>query len=75
MIKSISKTFCPDQKFRVRIPLSHYLQENKEEVVSGLLDWLTEGDEVLPLIQGFLGGYMVRRNTCGMTLQQCKEDI
>lgn len=35
-------------------------QENKEEVVAALLDWLVCGEEVAPLMKGFLRSYLIR---------------
>lgn len=46
--------------FRVKIKFTQYTQENKEEVVAALLDWLVCGEEVAPILHGFLGEYLLR---------------
>lgn len=47
-------------KFRIKIQFSQYTQENKEMVVSALLGWLVCGEEVSPLMDGFLHSYLIR---------------
>uniref|UniRef100_A0A6A7FZQ8 Kinetochore-associated protein 1-like n=1 Tax=Hirondellea gigas TaxID=1518452 RepID=A0A6A7FZQ8_9CRUS len=42
------------QTYRIKITLAHYTQEDKGEVVSCLLDWLVCGEEVAPLVEGFI---------------------
>lgn len=48
------------EEFRIKIEFNQYTQENKEEVVAALLDWLVCGEEVAPLMKGFLRSYLVR---------------
>lgn len=45
------------------------LQENKKSVVAALLDWLVCGEEVSPLMDGFLRAYLMRHELeCDSTL-------
>ncbi|KAK7086198.1 hypothetical protein SK128_002833, partial [Halocaridina rubra] len=48
------------EKFRVKIAFSQYTQENKAAVVGALLEWLVCGEEVAPLVDGFLRSYFIR---------------
>nr|XP_045608733.1 kinetochore-associated protein 1-like [Procambarus clarkii] len=47
------------ENFRIKIEFSQYTQENKEAVVAALLDWLVCGEEVSPLMNGFLHSYLI----------------
>ncbi|XP_071532362.1 kinetochore-associated protein 1 [Panulirus ornatus] len=47
-------------EFRIKLEFNQYIQDNKESVVAALLDWLVCGEEVSPLMDGFLQSYMVR---------------
>lgn len=46
--------------FRIKIELSEYMQDDKTAVVAALLDCLLCGEDVAPLIQGFLRNFFVR---------------
>ncbi|XP_068231319.1 kinetochore-associated protein 1 [Palaemon carinicauda] len=47
-------------KFRVKIGFHEYTQEDKVAVVASILDWLVSGEEVAPLMDGFLRSYLIR---------------
>ncbi len=46
-------------KFRLRIRLSDFMQENKREVAATVLDWCTE-EEMPGVVEGFLNEYLAR---------------
>ncbi|XP_066943514.1 kinetochore-associated protein 1 [Macrobrachium rosenbergii] len=48
------------EKFRVKIGFREYTQEDKVAVAASILDWLVSGEEVEPLIDGFLRSYFIR---------------
>ncbi|XP_064111432.1 kinetochore-associated protein 1-like [Macrobrachium nipponense] len=48
------------EKFRVKIGFHEYTQEDKVAVAASILDWLVSGEEVAPLIDGFLRSYFIR---------------
>lgn len=45
-------------KFKIRIKLAEFMDEDKMNVVSSILDWVLLPEEIPGLVTDFLGGYM-----------------
>ena len=62
LIASLQDLHQLHKDYRIRIKLSEFMNTDKFAVVSLILDWITFPQEIDPLMQGFLSGYMHKWN-------------